>query len=1278
MRPNQGTGRPEDADLFASALISSYVDDVRFVPRPWLVGRVGEALARPDVRFVLVTGEPGSGKTALLAHLARQHQDAPRYFIRRDSVTALEGGDARALLFSVGHQLAALHPSLFDPRKLEVVVRQRAERIASGGSMVAIQAGDLQASPFLATALKVTQSGGVVEGELVGISAARVTLEPRLLDLSNLQYLALLDPAQALSDQDPAARIVVLVDALDEIRYGPRGEDVLSWLATCPELPANLRFVLTSRPDPDLLRSFRHAKASELVELSIDPKKEEQRDRIREDLQRYLAGVADEPHVARALTVQDVQPAAFVEAAAGKAQGNFQYAVALARGIDQALAHEPPGDDLPALLRLQGIPSGTGDLYRFFLTRVKEAADRTPVQVAAGPLAEPEDRPAWPALYHPVLAVLAVAFEPLSSDQLQSYAAVPPGSLPRALEHLAQFLDPLPDQRYRLYHASLPEFLTGKATDAPADPFHVDPGVWHGRVAGRLLRANPDWLACTDRYALGHTPAHLTEAIRLQTHEEGSEPLASALTSTLTDLRFLERRMAEVGGVDLVLGDLQTALATMTSEPSAGQQPADVGGAVDRTTRTTLGGLAAVIERGAHRLRRVGGAVAQGGVAFEIALRAMELGQDQLATAARRRLEQLPASHLVPEWVRTDVPLTPLYELPRHRIRRAGIDETESGLLVAFWDSEGSFAVWWPETGAVHTIPQLRNEVSIRPQQPEMAATVFLRTGQILQTKDRGTAAFVEHRATVYAAEWDPLGQIWVRPLGSAALWREVGDPATGGHLEPTEEQKRTSPVARLRDQVDELQFVTGREREPRLAVVTRSGRLLILRPFEGNEARPIPTSISDAATSSTSTLSSTECGTMVLLAVLTDSRPVVLVDAATGDELDALPWSALPPRTRDLIEKVEFVEEDVDEWRQARLVLQLRNGDVLLWDRQQVHRAALPPVSLLRCGRRRNRPLLLADSLEGLRVWDLATVFTPRDEARGPIGLLATVDTGPEQSIAWVSSAQASPVLTVGTITGSVCEVTFEAAITRQPELLAIGRLDGETCVVVCETFNTLYEIYRPRQGLTRTAVQDHESWPPELAGFDLAALAIRRDAENQLRVPTFLAHSVGESAPSEFRPRRIISDGALSCFAAFDLQGHAVVWERGAGQQQHIPAGSWRSAQGLTLEAVGSLEHELYLAVVQTVPGQTLLLHCRHPLPQPTHLPGITGSQGGLPAFGRHGDQLLLAIGATSELTLHPVTDGPISGRIEVSLVPTSLFFAPGRLLVGTPEGIVSLAIK
>ena len=76
-------------DLFSSSLVSSYVDDPRFVPRPWLLDRVATAWSEEDARFILLTGEPGAGKSALMAHLARLHPDALRYFVRRDSISPL-------------------------------------------------------------------------------------------------------------------------------------------------------------------------------------------------------------------------------------------------------------------------------------------------------------------------------------------------------------------------------------------------------------------------------------------------------------------------------------------------------------------------------------------------------------------------------------------------------------------------------------------------------------------------------------------------------------------------------------------------------------------------------------------------------------------------------------------------------------------------------------------------------------------------------------------------------------------------------------------------------------------------------------------------------------------------------------------------------------------------------------------------------------------------------------------------------------------------------------
>ena len=670
-------------DLFSLSLVSSYVDDPRFVPRAWLVDRVTEAWSRDDARFILLTGEPGSGKSALMARLARLHPEAPRHFIRRDSITPLWGGDAQTLLFKVGYQLAQLHPDLFDPKRLQAVVNLRTGQIAAGGRVVGIEADDLLASPFYQMSLQVQAHADVVEGDLIGISAGTVIPEPRLLELSNLQYLALLDPAQALAEQDPAARIVVLIDALDEIRWNLEGKSILDWLAACPPLPHNLRLVLTSRPDPDLLQTFRTKKAAEITEVVIDPDAKEDEAHIDEDLGQFLTQFTTEPTVAEAMRIHKVDPPSFVNQATGKASGNFQYSVALIRGIDQALANDPAGENLPALLRLEGIPAGTTELYRFFLVQIRARADWR-VEVPGPPGEEPTREPAWEALYHPLLAVLAVAFEPLSADQLTAYARTPRGALPRALEDLTQFLDRLPDGTYRLYHATLPEFLTGQATAGAADPFHVDPGAWHELIAGRLRRANhPDWLACTDRYALAHTPGHLTEGLQLRTDKEGRKQLAEALTDLLSTFEFLEAKAAGLG-IDAVLDDLRAGTGLLAQEGGAPSE---------------LGVWLRLLDSQAHHLRGWDRSMDPAFFAQQVHIQAGELAAVDLADGAANRLALFSRPYLTSAWrAGWDVGLLKR-TLSGHADIVYAVAITPDGGRVVSGSADHSLKVWDIETG---------------------------------------------------------------------------------------------------------------------------------------------------------------------------------------------------------------------------------------------------------------------------------------------------------------------------------------------------------------------------------------------------------------------------------------------------------------------------------------------------------------------------------------------------------------------------------------------------
>ena len=82
-------------------------------------------------------------------------------------------------------------------------------------------------------------------------------------DPQALEPRALLGPARELAARDPGARIVILLDGVDELRLRDTSVDVLNWLADHTGLPDNVRFVVASGRTMSALTSWlpgtRHA-----------------------------------------------------------------------------------------------------------------------------------------------------------------------------------------------------------------------------------------------------------------------------------------------------------------------------------------------------------------------------------------------------------------------------------------------------------------------------------------------------------------------------------------------------------------------------------------------------------------------------------------------------------------------------------------------------------------------------------------------------------------------------------------------------------------------------------------------------------------------------------------------------------------------------------------------------------------------------------------------------------------------------------------------------------
>ncbi|NUK85228.1 ATP-binding protein [Streptomyces lunaelactis] len=478
-----------------------------FVERDWLYDEIERALESERGQYVLVTGEPGAGKTSLLAGMARARPDRLRYFFRRDSRTALTGGDIQSFLLSIGHQLARVHPELFELESLTVVVQQHIDSVEAEGRVVGIRIEDLRVSPFQRTAtLEVDQRLGVVAGTATGVEIGTAQLEPRLLDPDNLAHLALIGPAQVLAAQDPEARIVILLDALDEIADDttePR-KGLLRWLARSPELPANVKVVMTSRPHSGL-RLFRSAREERLTEMVVDAGSPQ----VVNDLRIYADRVLETDAVIAMERARGHLPGSAKRYAVRSAAGNFLYLATYARALNDAVAGQ---DDemVDRLLVFSGIPGNLAGLYGFFVELAREELTPWPTSRTGEPAG-------WEGVGLPVIGVLTVAREALTEDQLTALSGTPVREEParKVLESLRWLLDRR-DDRIAFFHTSISEFLAGEEARKKHPECWVDETEWHEQIVRHYRGAAVSWAEVdwsqVDRYGLVHLVTHLLRA----------------------------------------------------------------------------------------------------------------------------------------------------------------------------------------------------------------------------------------------------------------------------------------------------------------------------------------------------------------------------------------------------------------------------------------------------------------------------------------------------------------------------------------------------------------------------------------------------------------------------------------------------------------------------------------------------------------------------------------------------------------------------------------------
>jgi WD40 repeat protein len=557
----RSAGSSKYDDLFFATVVDSYVSkksNPRFLRRDWLADAVAERLKVATCRFLLLTAEPSAGKSTFMAQLAHDHPDWPRYFIRRDQRQPLANAGARSFLMRVGFQLAETYPNLLARDDIVLDVDQEVGAVDTTGEVLGIDIKKLVASPFYQRVMvKVKQTVEQTGGSIRGIRIDTVIANPRLLSLNDLQELALFDPARRLRARHTRRKVVILVDALDELRYHDTKDNILQWLTGCPvdDLPDNVRFVLTSRPPDQALRLFHNTQKANVETIALeldegDTAPTEIRVHLQKDVLTYADQLVAQEKLKPYWAQVGKEPAAFAADAAVKAEGNLGYLDAIGRALDQAIDQNDAAT-VRALLSLRELPRELGGLYAFFLNKVQERVTDLKVKVKDPSTGETVYVRVWEGVYLPILGVLSVAFAPLSTQQTHDLGQIDV-SLPVTSSHLDRlqnFLDPVRDG-YRLYHSSLAEFLSAPQTAETAPGLYCDPTEWHGCIADhywRIFHSQPE--AC-DLYGWHHVPAHLVRA------DQGEK-----LRQLLLDFAWLQAKLGAtdvtslIADYDLLPGD---------------------------------------------------------------------------------------------------------------------------------------------------------------------------------------------------------------------------------------------------------------------------------------------------------------------------------------------------------------------------------------------------------------------------------------------------------------------------------------------------------------------------------------------------------------------------------------------------------------------------------------------------------------------------------------------------------------------------------------------------
>jgi hypothetical protein len=489
---------------------SSYIAEKtgNFTGRTWVFDAVGKWLQQGQRRIFLLTGGPGTGKSAIAARLVQMSE----------GVTA-EGArpGLGAGWLSYYHFCQAGHESSLSPLTF---VQSLSETLAN--RFTAFRAA-LESTGSRQIVVNSVLDGVTVHagGQAIG---TQIRVEIKSGDARPMFDMAVRRPLQTIYRETSAEPIVILVDSLDEALSFNAETNITQLLKLTSDFPPHVRFFFTCRSNSARVFDIIGPATLDLV-ADAPP--------LLDEVKLYA--------VARLNAVPEPARSDTAERIARKSNGNFLYAYHVLNDlIRQNIAiGDPETLDLPDELE---------DVYRKFIER----------EMASNPAN-------WADVFRPLLGSIAVACgNGLTQAQLTSISGLAEDTAADVLKTCAQYLvygnrEELP---YRFYHQSFREFLLHDTK------YPVYPAERHAAIARFFQdRHGKSWATCTDDYALRYTPVHWAEAAALS--ETQRDARVQALIGLTGNLKYRQRFEARIKDLPMLHGHVyRTVHVAALSEAS--------------------------------------------------------------------------------------------------------------------------------------------------------------------------------------------------------------------------------------------------------------------------------------------------------------------------------------------------------------------------------------------------------------------------------------------------------------------------------------------------------------------------------------------------------------------------------------------------------------------------------------------------------------------------------------------------------------------------------------